>query len=97
MMLALLSLNRVERRLLARLWRAGARDAAHAHPLPELPRAPAEWKVRLVRMGLLVEAGEAGSFVDPAVYLPALIGFRLLHLGLASAALAVVTFLLRRH
>jgi len=91
LMTLLARLSHMERRLLARLWHAGAVSPASAHPLPALSRAPAGWRARLVASGLLVEAAEHRAYLNSPVYRGALMWWRLT-LAVGVLAIAAVGF-----
>ena len=86
-MLNLWTISGFERRLLARLRKAGAISMATAHPLPPLERAPANWQDRLVAGGLLALDARGRGYVVLSAYLPAVMAWRL---GLAAVALVVL-------
>jgi hypothetical protein len=83
LLLTLASLSRRERRLLSRLWEAGAVSPERAHPLPNLPRAPAGWKDRLAAHGLLTLDPDGRGYINVHRYRPALHAWRGLLLGAA--------------
>lgn len=89
-MLRLGALSLPERRLLARLWQAGATSEGTAHPLPGLRGAPMGWQQRLISSGLLALDAEGRGYINEIVYRRAVWARRAFHavLVLGSVALA---------